>query len=210
MLSTNLSTRPFYNVRAVHSALGLLALLVVAVTVFNVVQVVRLTQAERTLGADAALDEQEAARVRAEAARMRAQIDPGAMTRLGASVDEANALIDRRTFSWTALLAQFETTLPRDVRVRRIQPREQRGRTFLVVVDLEAYDVADVSRFMAALEATAVFEQVRPIRYSPEAGLVRGSIEAVYLPPSLRGDAATGPGDARLARGAGAGGGTRP
>jgi hypothetical protein len=208
MLRTNLSTRPFYNLRAVQTALALVALLVFLVTVFNAVQAVRLTRAERTLGADAALAEQEAARIRADAARTRAQLDPGDVARLGASVDEANALIDRRTFSWTALLAQFETTLPREVRVRRIQPREQRGRTFLVGIDLEAYDVADISRFMAALEGTAVFERVRPIRYAPDDGLVRGSIEAVYRPPAAQAGAPVEAVGARAALRPGAGGST--
>ena len=37
MLRTNLSTRPFYNVRAVRALLGLFALVVVGFTLFNVV-----------------------------------------------------------------------------------------------------------------------------------------------------------------------------
>ena len=43
MLRTNLSTRPFYNLRAVQVALGALALLVVVLTLLNLVQLIRLT-----------------------------------------------------------------------------------------------------------------------------------------------------------------------
>ncbi|MGH7553464.1 MAG: hypothetical protein ACREMQ_10620, partial [Longimicrobiales bacterium] len=76
MLRTNLSTRPFYNVRAVHAALGAAALIILIFTLFNVVQIVRLSLSQQTLGASAADAEQEAARLRSEAAQIRAQINP--------------------------------------------------------------------------------------------------------------------------------------
>ena len=43
MLRANLSTRPFYNERAVQIILGVVVLVVLAVTAFNVAQLVRLT-----------------------------------------------------------------------------------------------------------------------------------------------------------------------
>ena len=54
MLRTNLSTRPFYNIRAVQVALGALALLVIVLTLLNLVQLIRLTSSGRALGARAA------------------------------------------------------------------------------------------------------------------------------------------------------------
>ena len=42
MIRTNLSTRPFYNARAVHALLGLFAVVVIAMTAYNAVQLVRL------------------------------------------------------------------------------------------------------------------------------------------------------------------------
>ena len=44
MLRSNLATRPFYNERAAHVAIGLAAVVVLAITVLNVVQVVRLSK----------------------------------------------------------------------------------------------------------------------------------------------------------------------
>jgi hypothetical protein len=67
MLRTNLSTRPFYNVRAVRALLGLAALIIAAFTLFNVAQLVRLSATQRTLSADAVRAETEAARLRSEA-----------------------------------------------------------------------------------------------------------------------------------------------
>ena len=51
MLRTNLSTRPFYNERAVHVALGLVALVVGALTLANLVSFVRLSRQNTVLGA---------------------------------------------------------------------------------------------------------------------------------------------------------------
>ena len=44
MLRTNLSTRPFYNERAVHAAIGAAALVVLALTVVNVSRIVTLSR----------------------------------------------------------------------------------------------------------------------------------------------------------------------
>ena len=131
MLRTNLSTRPFYNVRAVRALLGLAALLVAGFTLFNVVQLVRLSATQRTLSADAVRAETDAARLRADAVRLRGQIDPRELALVSADAREANAIIDRRTFSWTALFVQFEESLPPDVRITAVQPRrEQDGIVF--------------------------------------------------------------------------------
>jgi hypothetical protein len=42
VLRTNLSTRPFYNERAVHIAIGAAALLVLALTAINVFRMITL------------------------------------------------------------------------------------------------------------------------------------------------------------------------
>ncbi len=49
MLQINLSTRPFYNERGVHVALGAVGVLVLALTTFNVTQVVTLSGRHRAL-----------------------------------------------------------------------------------------------------------------------------------------------------------------
>ena len=44
MLRANLSTRPFYNERAVHLVLGLAALIVLLLTAFNAIRVISLSR----------------------------------------------------------------------------------------------------------------------------------------------------------------------
>jgi len=182
MLHTNLSTRPFYNVRAVQALLGLLALIVVAITLFNVVQIVRLTASQRTLGASAARAEQEAARLRAEAARIRGQINPQELAVVADAAREANDIIDRRAFSWTALFAQFEATLPPDVRITAVRPRLEREGAFIVAIGVEARRAEDLDAFIEALENTGSFHNVLSIQeQTSDEGLIEAIVEGAYV-----------------------------
>lgn len=184
MLRTNLSTRPFYNIRAVQLALGAAGVLVLAITLFNVVQVVRLAMSQRTLGARAAEAEQEAARLTAEAARIRAQINPQELQEVADAAGEANLIIDQRAFSWTELFAQFEATLPPDVRVRAVQPRLERE-GFVVAVGVEARRAEDLDAFIEALETAGAFHNVLAVQeLTGENGTIEAVVEGTYVPPS--------------------------
>src|SRR5439155_11221627 len=116
MIRANLSTRPFYNERAVGLALLVLAVAVAAATAFNVTRVMRYSQSDTALASQASHDEAQAADLRGRAAKLRATIDPRQIEYASTEAQQANELIDRRTFSWTELVNQFETTLPDDVR----------------------------------------------------------------------------------------------
>ena len=115
MLRTNLSTRPFYNERAVHLVLGLVALVVVGLTVVNLVSVVRLSRQNTVLGATMREDRSTAEELTRKARQTRQEINQEELKVIVAAAREANALIDGRTFSWTALFNQLESTLPPDV-----------------------------------------------------------------------------------------------
>jgi hypothetical protein len=184
MIRTNLSTRPFYNVRAVRAVIGALAALVVAFTLFNAIQIVRLSASQRTVGAEAIDAEDEAERLRAEAVRIRSQIDPDELETVVEAAAEANAIIDQRTFSWTTLLTQLEMTLPRDVRVRALRPRLERDGSFVVVITCEARTVEELDGFVEALEATGSFRDVLATREeTTESGLIAAVIEGRYQQP---------------------------
>lgn len=181
MLRTNLSSRPFYNARAVRAALLAAVVVVVGLTLFNLFQIVRLTSIRSTLGASESAARSEAARLRSEAARIRSQIDQAELQVVAAAAREANTLIDKRAFSWTDLMAQFETTLPEDVRVRAVQPRLENG-AFVVSVVVEGRGAEDIDAFIEALEQTGNFKDVLPlVQQSAEDGLIESTIEGVYL-----------------------------
>lgn len=183
MLRANLSTRPFYNARAVQAGLALVVGLVAAMSLFNVGQLVRLSVRQSTLGARAVEAEREADRLEAEAARIRAQIDPQELQVVAAAAREANAIIDQRAFSWTDLFAQFEATLPPDVRITAVQPRLQRGGEFIVAVGVEARRAEDLDAFIEALETQGGFGNVLSVQeQTGDGGLIQAIVEGAYLP----------------------------
>ena len=184
MLRTNLSTRPFYNLRAVRVALAIIAVAVVAITLFNVVQVARLMASQRTLGSRAADAEDEAVRLRAEAAEIRAQINPQELKVVADAAREANGIIDRRAFSWTELFTKFEGTLPPDVRITAVRPRLERG-AFLVSVGVQARRAEDLDSFMEALESEGGFQDVLAVaEQTGDDGLLQALVQGTYVPPS--------------------------
>lgn len=184
MIRTNLSTRPFYNVRVVRAVIAAAVILVTAFTLFNVIQILRLSASQRTVGAEAIDAEDEAERLRGEAVRIRAQIDADELEEVADAAAEANAIIDQRTFSWTTLLTQLEMTLPRDVRVRALRFRLEREGWFVVVITCEARTVEELDEFVEALEATGSFRDVLPTREATtEDGLIVAVIEGRYQQP---------------------------
>src|SRR5439155_5150440 len=112
VIRTNLSTKPFYNQRSVQTLFIVVAVLVVAATSFNVSRVVGYSRSDTRLATQASRDEARAADLRRQAARLRASVDPNQVDFASADARQANDLIDRRTFSWTELFNQFQTTLP--------------------------------------------------------------------------------------------------
>jgi Tfp pilus assembly protein PilN len=183
-LRTNLASRPFYNVRAVQVLLAAAALVVIAFTLLNVVQLLRLGATQRQLGAHASESEAQAEKLRADAARIRTQIDQKELEAVAKAAREANAIIDRRAFSWTDLFVQLEATLPADVRITTVQPRLDRG-VFRVGVAAEARRAEDVAEFIEALEKTGSFKDVVPLQQQTgEDGLISIAIEGEYQPPS--------------------------
>ena len=187
MLRTNLSTRPFYNARAVHLMLGAAVLIVLVLTLFNLVRGAGLAASEMSLGASAGDAEREAARLRAEAARIRSQINPQELEVVSNAAREANAIIDQRAFSWTDLFTQFEATLPPDVRITAVQPKLQKDGAFVVSVGVDARRAEDLDAFVEALEDGGHFRNVLSTSEQATAdGLLQAIVEGTYVPGSER------------------------
>ena len=187
MIRTNLSTRPFYNERSVRTLLLIVAVLVVAATAFNVSRVVGYSRSDTRLATQASRDEARAADLRQQAARLRASVDPKQVDFASADARQANDLIDRRTFSWTELFNQFETTLPDEVRITSVKPRSDRTHGTVLLITVVARGVDDVSMFMANLEATGAFTNLRPAEeHINERGELESVLETAYAAPSAK------------------------
>jgi hypothetical protein len=183
MLRTNLSTRPFYNARAVRAIVVGLGAIVAVATVVNLVELVRLTSEQRRLSADAVQAETQAQQLTREAARIRSRIDPAELATVSAAATEANAIIDRRAFSWTELFTRFEAALPRDVRITAVQPRRESDGSFAVSVAVQARRVEGVDGFIEALEGQGTFKNVIPAEeQTSDDGLIEAVLDGQYLP----------------------------
>jgi Tfp pilus assembly protein PilN len=194
VIRQNLATRPFYNEPAVHLWLLVAALVVAVATLFNVVQMLRYSRSDTELARQAANDEARATELRADAARLRATVDAKQIERASLEAHQANELIDRRTFSWTALWNEFEATLPPNVRITSFRPRIDPKRGNVVTITLVARGVDDVQQFMENLDKTGAFPDVYPpSERTNEQGQLETVIEAVYSPKPTAKPAAASP-----------------
>ena len=181
MPRTNLSTRPFYNERAIQVLLGAVALVVLALTAYNALRVVTLTRQNRELSVLVGRDRSEAQRLTAEARRIRAGIDQAALKVTAEAADSANRLIDQRTFSWTALFNHIEETLPADVMLTSVQPSVVRDRS-IVQMTVLARRPEDLDEFMDRLEGTGSFADVLLTQEDlTEDDLHKGVLRVEYL-----------------------------
>jgi Tfp pilus assembly protein PilN len=183
MIRTNLSTRPFYNERAVRLWLLVAAIVVAAATLFNVARVLQYSRSDTELATQASRDEARAADLRATAARFRASVDPREIEFAFTEARQANELIDRRTFSWTDLFNRFETTLPDNVRVVAVRPKIDAKRGIVLQIDVVARSVEDVGNFMEHLEATGAFvDLLSTEEHFNDQNQLEASLETVYVP----------------------------
>jgi Tfp pilus assembly protein PilN len=179
----NLSSRPFYNERAAHAVLALGAALVVAVSAFNLWQVYGLSGRHAELQGRIAQAEAKSRELRDRAVTIRRSINPRELEATVAAAREANVLIERRVFSWTEVLNQFETTLPATVRISSVRPRVERDGTMMVDVVVLARTVEAVDAFIENLEKRGAFSQVLSREeFVNEDGLIQASLQGRYRP----------------------------
>jgi hypothetical protein len=183
VIRNNLSTRPFYNERAVRLLLLVAAAVVIAATLFNVSRVLSYSRSDTALASRAAEDEDRAEALRANAAKLRASVDMKALQVAASEARQANELIDKRTFSWTALLNLFEATLPPDVRITTVQPSVNDQGQIVLTVNVLAQGVEEIERFMQNLEGTGAVRNpfVRTDQVT-EQDQVSAALTAEYLP----------------------------
>lgn len=193
MLRTNLSTRPFYNERAVHLAIAAFALFVFAITAWNVVSVLGLSRQNTELSSHVNQDHDEAARLTRAATEIRGRINQTELQRVVNAAREANTLIDQRTFSWTAFFNQLESTMPPDVMLAAVRPYVDEGVT-RVNMQLLARRAEDADEFIERLEGTGAFEDLVPTQQDRnEEGLYRVTLEGVYNAHPAEADAGDKP-----------------
>ena len=184
MIRNNLATRPFYNDRAVQLWIGALAVIVAVATLVNVQRLLSYSRSDTELATRASNDEQRAASLRAEATRLRASVNASEVEAASEDARQANDLIDRRTFSWTALFNRFESTLPADVRITSLRHKLDRSRGIVITIAVLSRTVEDVEQFIERLTATSAFADVLAVeeRMNTDTQQLEVTLEAVYRP----------------------------
>jgi len=181
MIRGNLSTRPFYNERAVQVWLIAASIVLLALTAYNATQILYHSRSDSDLRARASADETRAAQMRTEAGTLLQTSDArqGLLTRAAAL--EANQLIARRTFSWTTLLEHFEAALPEDVRITSVRQAIQAGPRRPINISVVARDVPAIDTFLQNLEDTgAFFDALSRDEHINEQGDLEAMIEVEY------------------------------
>jgi hypothetical protein len=180
LLRTNLSTRPFYNERAIYAMAAVVAVLVLAVTAWQAVRVVRLSKYKTELNTAVRRDRDEAEAKIREADQIRRGLNQKELTLVSAAAKEANELIERRTFSWTGLFNQLEATLPDDVMLVGVRPEFKDGET-LVNLDLQGRQTDDIDAFWDRLDKVGAFHDILWSALNiGEDGLHKVQMKAVY------------------------------
>jgi hypothetical protein len=194
MLRANVATRPFYNERIVNLVLLVAAVLVLGLTVFNVSRILSLSSQNTRLLARAGEAEMRARQLRSAAQQMRRTLDVKQIQTVSASAREANAIIDRRLFSWTELFNHFETTLPAEVRIAAFRPKVDASGDVILSVTVVGRRVEDIDRFMGALEETRAFTGVlsREER-TTESGELLAVLDVRYVPEQAAAPAGEAP-----------------
>jgi Tfp pilus assembly protein PilN len=184
VLRTNLSTRPFYNERAVHVAAAGVALVLLLITAWQVSRIVRLSHEKTELHTAIQRDRAEMDMRARDAAQIRRGLDQKELTLVSKAAKEANDLIDQRTFSWTQLFNQLESTLPDDVMLTSIRP-EFKDNVTTINVELQGRRSEDIDAFWDQLEKTGSFRDIQWSNVNvTEDGLRKIQMKAVYTSPA--------------------------
>ena len=159
MLRTNLSTRPFYNERAVHALAALVALVAIVLTAWQVARVVGLSREKTELRAAIDRDRAESESLAKQAAQVRRGLDQKELARVEAAAAEANDLIARRTFSWTGLFNELAAALPGDVMLTSVRPQISDGKT-QINLEIQGRNTEAIDEFWDRLDKTGQFHDV--------------------------------------------------
>jgi hypothetical protein len=181
MLKGNLATRPFYNERLVSVVVALAIIAGIALTAFNAITIYRLSGETARHKDELARTHAETERVRAATAGLQQSLDRNTLFALGSATREANALIDKRTFSWTVFFGMVEKTLPLDVRLLAVSPQIERGE-FRIQMLVNAKSPQDLEDFIGALMDTGAFYDLLPAEQQRnDDGTYTATLAGVYL-----------------------------
>jgi uncharacterized protein HemX len=185
MLRINLSTRPFYNERLVTFVIAIVGAIAIGVAAFSVQQIVSLSAKRTTLRAQVAQGAAATNRANIETESIQKSINARALKGLALNANQANRLIDERTFSWSVFFTLIGKTLPDDVRVDSVAPSVDKDGV-VVRMTIVSKHTDDLALFIENLQNTGAFYDILPQQEdSTEDGNRRTTVQARYLSPKV-------------------------
>jgi Tfp pilus assembly protein PilN len=156
--SLNLASQPFRNRALPWTIAGVITVASLLVLVFLISK-----STETNTKASAVEREVEGQRLQISALERRVEEIKQALTpEQLQTLQAAQALVDRKRFSWARLFADLEAALPGSVRVKRITVRDVAARGGRTVADLELIVVsknpADVTAMILTMDRTGIFQ----------------------------------------------------
>ena len=156
----NLSTRPFPAYRLINLALGLVFVALLVISVWQSWGFVRFSSMARDIR-----DDEQNARVEAEssgqhAAALKSRLDRPEETAKLNEIGFLNGLIARKDLSWTRLFSNLEDMVPESVHLLGLRPDVKETGAVVLNFEVVGRSIADISRFIEALERSPEFENV--------------------------------------------------
>jgi Tfp pilus assembly protein PilN len=188
--SWNFARRPFRDERPVLAAIGVAFFLGLLLFVANL-HLYR-TFSKQVEGTRAQIAELETRRSRAAKAgeEARATLNGYKLSSLAQESAGLQTIVRERRFSWLALLAKLERTLPSDVRLARLTPRFDSADSVSVDLAVLGRDPDSVVHAIASLAKDPAFHAVElRSESSPERGVPEGhtfQILVRYVPEETR------------------------
>ena len=156
----NLSTRPFPAYRLLNMALFLVFAVLLVISVWQAYGFVRFSGMARDIHDSERNVRAEAESLGGHVAALASKLDrPEASAKLS-EIGFLNGLIARKDLSWTRLFADLEDMVPDSVHLVSLRPDIGENGSVTLHLDVIGRSIADVSRFIEALERSPEFENV--------------------------------------------------
>jgi type IV pilus assembly protein PilN len=178
----NLATRPYRDYRPVYAVVVAASLVTAILLLQNVDTYYRYTQETRTTRARISELERRTAEEQRNADQLSHRVATVNVKTLNSEARYVNSQIAERAFSWSELLDQLETVLPRSVRVDSLTPSFEKSGTVRLALVCSSKSPEGLIDTINSLNRASRFSKPFPSSTATENGVTRFTIAVEYLP----------------------------
>lgn len=161
-VNLNLSSNPFVNNRSFYLLVGCLFFVLVGVSYWNVALQGKVHARKIKMDSSLNHSREQFEELEREEKEIKARLLKPETADFLETVEFVNGLVEKRTFSWTALLNDLEQLTPGSIQVVSIRPRVVKNE-FGIEITANARNSADYIEFIRNLENSDKFQNLTPI-----------------------------------------------